>query len=416
MIYTYSQTFTPNDLIFEMSKESAQIYNKAIQLSKKGVDFKEVGKIIDKEFKEHFLLAQSRQGSYQQFYKDFKTYFEALKSYKVHPGKFSGQPKPPHKERFLKPIYFKNEAIKRKNGNLLLSTKKPNDPIEIKWNNNLPLPKYASIVFDKHTGWKINFTIETDNPIPIPSTNNKTMAIDLGVKRIATTFDGEKCTTYSGKEFLALGKLRNKLQAATQIKYANTKKESRRRKYLKRALRKNVRKIKNKEKDILHKYSRTIVNDAIKNGVKTIAIGDCSNIHNKTNLGKENNQKIQQNPEQKLKDYVVYKFQSTEGITKVIPERRTSKTCPKCGHIHKNSPVGRIFTCKNCGYIYDRDGVGSINIYSLEVSFDHDKWLNVIGRMTLPLGLKYHPNLPCRNWQTNSEPVACCQGKETTTL
>lgn len=338
-----------------------------------------------------------------------------MKSFKIDSSNFSGKPEPPHKERFLKPIYFKNEAIRRKENYLLLSTKKPNEPLKIKWKIDLPTPHFVSIIFDQYTGWKINFVIDFPENQIDQKVENGTMSIDLGVKRIATTFDGEKCTTYSGKTFLSLGKLRNKLQSETQSKYSNTGKESRRRKYLKRAFRKNVKKIKNKEKDILHKYSRMIVNDAIANDIGTIVIGDCSTIHKDTNLGKSNNQKITQNPEQKLKDYVCYKFQSTGRITKVISERRTSKTCPKCGHVHKYSPKTRTFKCQKCGYIYDRDGIGSMNIYSLEVSSDHAKWLDVIGRMTLPSGVKYYPNLPCKIFRKIPKDRSC-QGKETTML
>ncbi len=395
MIRTFSQSIKANQIIFEMAKESAKIYNQAIELHQKGTEFKNIGKIIDQKFENKFLIAQSRQASYQQYVKDFKAYLQALSAYKNNPDIFSGKPNPPHKQKFLKTIYFKSEAIRFKNDTLTLSTKKPNEPIAIKWNKSMPIPDFVTITFNNYTGWKVNLVVEYENEKPKISSSGKVMAIDLGVKRIATTFDGQNTKTYSGKEFLALNKLRNKLQAQTQRKYSNTGKESRRRKYLKRAQRKNVQKIKNKEKDILHKYSRMIVNDALANDISLIVIGDCSNIHNKTNLGKENNQKIQQNPEQKLKDYVIYKFQSTGNATKVSSERRTSKTCPNCQHLHKYSPKGRIFKCKECDFVFDRDGVGSINIFSLEVSFSHDEWLNVIGRLTRPLGLKYHPNLSC---------------------
>lgn len=392
MIRTYSQPIKATDLIFETSKESSQIYNQAIELHKRGVNFKDIGKTIDAEFDNKFLLAQSRQASYQQYSKDFKSYLEALKSYKSCPDKFSGQPKPPHKIKFIRSIYFKEEAIKYIDGNLFLSLKKPNDPIIVRWTKDLPIPQFASITFDKYKGWELHLIVEIEQSNEVVEKNDKVMSIDLGVKRVATTFDGTNTITYSGKELMSLNNLRNKLTAKTQAKYANAKKDSRRRKYLKRCLRKNIFKIKNKEKDILHKYSRMIVEDAISNNIGTIVIGDCSNTHNKTNCGK-NNQRIQQNPEQKLAKYIDYKFQSTGRLVKVISERRTSKTCPECDHVHKNSPKGRIFTCKSCGFTYDRDGVGSVNIYRLEVSLSHDEWLNVVGRLTRPLGIKYIPNL-----------------------
>ena len=83
------------------------------------------------------------------------------------------------------------------------------------------------------------------------------------------------------------------------------------------------------------------------------------------------------------------KFESVGGITEVVSERYTSRTCPKCGNIKKKSPKGRIYKCKKCKFEYDRDGVGAINIMKLNVSFNHDEWLDVVGGLTPPIGVKY---------------------------
>ncbi len=399
-IRAYSQTYKPNAFIFEMSHESSEIYNMAMKLHSEGNDFKAIGKTIYNTYKPKYLIAQSLQGSYEAYINDFKNFTKALKAYKANPSNFNGQPKPPHKEKYLRSVIFKEEAIRRRNGYLLLSVKKPFEPIRIKWGNDLPIPKYITISYDYFTGWKINMVCNTKNQNTINKSEG-VMSIDLGVKRIATTCTPVAINTYSGKEFLALGKLRNKLLAKTQSTYANTGKESRRRKYLKRAYRTNVRKIKNKEKDILHKYARRIVNDAIGNNINTIVIGNNSSTHKDTNLGKANNQKITQNPEQKLKEYIRYKFESVGGKCEIIPEYNTSRTCPSCNHIKDSSPKGRVFKCDECGFVFDRDGVGAINIYNLyinesasQVSFGLYS-LDVIGRMTLPLvfGVKYRPNV-----------------------
>ena len=98
MNHTYSQSFKPDNLIFEMAKESAQIYNRAIELHKQRIHFKYFGKIIDKEIKTQYLICESKQASYQQFCKDFTAYSRALATYRVDPSRFSGEPKPPHKK------------------------------------------------------------------------------------------------------------------------------------------------------------------------------------------------------------------------------------------------------------------------------------------------------------------------------
>lgn len=395
MIYSLSQPIKHSDLIFELSKESAAIYNQALTLHQNNhKDFSEISLIIDREFAHNCLHSQSKQASYQKYFNDFKAFSKALKEFKKSPDKFSGEPKPPHKQKFLKPIYFKQSAIRYDDNKLYLSTKRPNPPIVIRWNDTLPIPKFAIIAFDYLTGWNINFVVETKEELNNTS-SEKIMSIDLGVKRTATTFDGSKVVTYSGKELLFLNNYRNKLLAKTQEKYSKTGKESRKRKYLKRAYRKKVKYIKYKEKDILHKMSKTIINNAIKNDIGKIVIGDCLTIHKNTNLGKLNNQKINQNLEQKLRCYIKYKFSDIGRSTEVVSERYSTRKCPICGEHHK--PTNRTYKCTKCGYKYDRDGVGAINIYgdnTKKESFG-EKFLDVIGGLTPPLGWKYHPNLSC---------------------
>jgi transposase len=46
-----------------------------------------------------------------------------------------------------------------------------------------------------------------------------------------------------------------------------------------------------------------------------------------------------------------------------IDPRNTSRTCPKCGHIHKrNRPQQSIFRCLDCGYELNADLVAARNI------------------------------------------------------
>ena len=403
MIFThsYKQQFYPDSLTFEMSKESGRIYTKAMNLNKKErKNFKQIEKEMQEYVKKNskYLQSQTAQASYQSFIINLKSYFKALKEFKKDPSKFSGEPKPPHKPKFLYKLTFKKSAIRYKNGELLLSTKKPHEPIRVKWANVLPIPLWVIINYDRFEGWSINFIMEKECKELILD-QNKVMSIDLGVKRIATTFDGKSTITYSGKEIMSLVRLRNKVDAETKNRISRYKKKSREYNKLQRAKRKVIRRIKNKEKDILHKYSRQIVNNAIENKISEIVIGNNSSTHNHTDTGKEN-QKLQQNPEQKLRKFVQYKFKSVGGTSKDVPEEYTSRTCPQCNNVKNSSPKGRTYSCNNieCNFAFDRDGVGAINIYHRNVSFDHFdrfdhlKWLDVVGGLTPPIGVKYHRN------------------------
>jgi len=394
--HTYKQTFYPDSLTFELVKESGRIYSKALALNKNDKNIKEIEKEMQEYCKKNtkYLHSQSAQAAYQSFIINLKSYFKALKEYEKNPSKFSGKPKPPHKNKFMYKITFKKAAIRYKEGNLLLSIKKPHEPIKVKWAKHLPIPTWVIISYDKFEGWNINFVMEKEIK-HLNLDKNKIMSIDLGVKRVATTFDtvSKQCTTYNGKELMSLVRLRNKVDAKCKSKKSNYKKGSRKHKRISRANRRIVKRIKNKQNDILHKMSRMIVNDCIKKGIGRIIIGDSSGTHNKTNLGKEN-QKVQQNPEQKLKRFIIYKFESVGGTTEVVPEPYTSRECIKCENIKSSSPKGRTYSCDivECSFEYDRDGIGCVNILkknSKNASFDRKYWLDVVGGLTPPKGVKY---------------------------
>jgi len=404
IIHTYKQPFKPDSLTFEMAKESGRIYSKALELQKdpKFKDFKDLTKEMEKYCKENtkYLHSQSAQGSYQDFITNMKSYFKALQSFKKNPKGFSGKPKPPRRIKFLYKITFKKSAIRYKEGYLLLSVKKPLFPIKIKWNENLPLPTWAIISYDRYEGWNVNFVMEkqTEDKHEKVLTTNNILSVDLGVKRVATTFNNvnEEVITYSGKELMSLTRLRNKVVGKIKSKKSKYKKKSRRHKGISRAQRKIVKRIKNKQKDIIHKYSRKIVDYSVSLNIGKVIFGDNSSTHDETNCGK-NNQSIQQNPEQKVKNYTKYKFESVGGTVETVPEQYTSRTCPQCGCVKSNSPKGRIFICESCKFTYDRDGVGCVNIMTKNeknVSFrqangEPRAWLDVVGGLTPPKGVKY---------------------------
>jgi putative transposase len=397
---TYSQHFYEPRL-YELAKESGNIYTKAMVFFNKvrrkkniWLSNKSVARYIESTVERKFLQSQSFQASYQKLFHNLNSYRKSLKEYKINPGKFTDKPRMPRKRKFFQPIQFKKSAVKVKHGFLELTLAKGNKPVKIKWNEILPVPIFVMIQWNKDKKyWQLNCIIEKE----IGKTDlkpGKVMAIDLGLKRIAATFDGNKSITYSGKKIKSLTTGRNKINAKTQSKLSGLKKGSRKYKKVKKANKIVNFKIDNKMKDILHKTSRTIVNEAIENKISKIVIGDCSGIHTGTDCGTRNNQQIQQNPEQKLKKYIVYKFEGMGGIVETVPEKYTSQTCPGCCNKHK--PQSRIYKCPTCGFKDDRDVVGAKNIYKVSFGIDIKSKLDVIGVLTIPIGWKYYSNRDCK--------------------
>lgn len=406
------QIFDPR--LLGISKECAEVYNKAKTIfwqhleQGKWLNSFKLQKELSGTIERINLSGHAYIASIQQFSKATASWKEAKKEYNKFPQKFSGEPKPPIKDKTICPIYFKEETIRFKNGYLLLSLKKGVKPISFRWNNKLGKPIYASISWRRERGWFVSLVLEQMTQ-QAKLDSNKLLAIDLGIKRTATTFDGKETTTYSGKLIMGLTRLRNKTLGKLQAKLSKLQKHSRRYKRLKKAWRRVSTRIDNQIQDILHKQSRTIVNQCKKNKVGVIVCGDCSSIHDHTNLGKENNQIVQQNPEQRLRKYIEDKFEVIGGRVETIPEHYTSKACPKCNSL--NEPKNRNYKCKTCNFQYDRDGVGSVNIYCnymlshnvcetlqnvckapQNVSFNK---MNVVGLLTRPIGWKYKTNQDC---------------------
>lgn len=384
-----------NNQILDLAKESAQVYNQTLDIFWSNLDNGiflskfDAQKYINIERK--LLHSDSYIGSIQLAHSATQIYFKIIKKYKTNPSNFSGCPKPPKEHKSIQMIIFKKSAIRFKNGYLLLSTK--NEPLKIKWNINKGMPIYATITWKRETGWQLNLVLEREQNI-VQFVEDKLLSIDLGIKRIAATYDLDRVILYSGKLIMSLNRLRNKINAETQSKLSGLEKHSRRYKKIKSANRRVARRINDKIRDILHKYSRTIVNYCIENRIGTIVVGDCSGIHNDPNCGKKNNQKIVQHPEQKLLNYIKYKFEDIGGVVLTTPESYTSRTCPCCGKVKKSSPNGRIFKCQGCNFGYDRDGIGAINIYK-KVSCGEENKLQVVGGLTPPIGFVYKQSRDC---------------------
>jgi putative transposase len=394
---TYS-TIIKDSRLLDLAKESAQIYNFALNTFKNNLDNHvwlskfSLQKEMSGKFERVFLHSDSYIAALQQYQLAMDCARKAKKEYNKHPEKFSGEPEYPTKEKSINCIVFKHSAIRVKNRKLLLSLKTGNKPIRINWNKELGTPIYAIINWNKNAGWQAHCVLEKTVKEVTDFKKNKILAIDLGVKRIATIFDGENCITFSGKEIKSLIRLREKIKSQKKSDMDKLKKHSRKWKKINQKKRKSIFRVSNKINDVLHKTSRTIVNYAISEKIGEIVIGDNSSTHDAPNTGRITNQVITQNPEQKLRKFIKYKFESTGGIERQIPEPYTSVTCPSCGK--HNSTKTRNYKC-SCNFRYDRDGVGSVNIWGVGNKVSLGCVLNVVGALTAPSGWKYHSNQKC---------------------
>ena len=100
-----------------------------------------------------------------------------------------------------------------------------------------------------------------------------------------------------------------------------------------------------------------------KNNVKTIVIGDITDIRKDKHWRKRTSQKLHSWSFSKLTQQIEYKSIQS-GIRFVrVNERDTSKTCSCCGTIRKSNRITRgMYKCKICGRIQNADVNGATNI------------------------------------------------------
>lgn len=182
--------------------------------------------------------------------------------------------------------------------------------------------------------------------LPVIVTAEQTVApmeavgIDLGLKTIATTSDGEKLEA-------------GRWTVGNAVALANAQRRGH-----KRQAKRIHRKTANQRKDALHKFSTGIVRR-----YQTIVVGDVSSLKlAKTKMAKS----VLDSGWGMLKNFLDYKSQSAARNFSVVSESYTSVTCSLCGSLSGprgvNELIVRSWICRDCGESHDRDINAALNI------------------------------------------------------
>jgi len=175
------------------------------------------------------------------------------------------------------------------------------------------------------------------------------MGVDLGIKCPAVSY----CSDGSVK-FYGNGR-KNKYM---RRHYAYLRKRLQRSKKIDA-----VKRIDNKEqrimKDIDHKISHDIVQEAVNHDVKVIKLEQLSNIRSTTRTSRKNNPSLHTWSFYRLANYIEYKARLSGIEVVFVNPAYTSQSCPVCGK--RYHAKDRQYIC-SCGYHGHRDLVGAINI------------------------------------------------------
>ena len=175
------------------------------------------------------------------------------------------------------------------------------------------------------------------------------MGVDLGIKCPAVSYTSDGSVKFYGN--------------GRKNKYMR-----RHYKYLRKKLGKAkkpdaIKRINDKEqrimKDIDHKISREIVENAAVHDVKVIKLERLANIRSTTRTSRKNNPSLHTLSFYRLAQFIEYKAKLAGIKVEYVNPAYTSQRCPVCGSVHHAKD--RNYTC-SCGFRIHRDLLGAINI------------------------------------------------------
>jgi putative transposase len=128
----------------------------------------------------------------------------------------------------------------------------------------------------------------------------------------------------------------------------------------------------NKTRDVLHKASKFVVEEA-KRAQAKIALEDIKNIRKtKKTRSKELNFTLNSWPFAMFQAFVVYKAKLQGVQVEFVNPAYTSQRCSRCGHIDEENRKAKQFVCISCAHIEHADANAAFNIAAVSMGvFNH---------------------------------------------
>lgn len=159
-----------------------------------------------------------------------QSFFSSLKSWRIRQKTDPNAHPPKRQARFYK-VQWKDSAIRLKDGLLILSNGKGNEPLVIPWKREAP--KLVEIGWDGEQ-YELRATYLLPEPVPVKS--GIVAGIDLGEIHAAVCHTGTECFIVSGRELRSKRQYQNKLKANLSSILDTKHKGSNRRKKVKKSV------------------------------------------------------------------------------------------------------------------------------------------------------------------------------------
>ena len=298
--------------------------------------------------------AQSSQQVLRQVDKQYKSFYESIKSKKMQ-GKKVRLPKYKDKENGRNIFVYTNQCAKVSNKIVYLKTKQGTLSFNTVADN---IQQVRLVPKGNHIVVEIIYNVE----YKLKEDNKRYASIDLGLNNLCTLASNvAQSIIVNGKPLKSINHHYNKTKAILQSKLSNNKHTSKR--INKLTLRRN-RKI----KDYMHKVSRKIVDYMEANSLNTLFVGKNAGWKDSINLGKTNNQNFVSIPYNMLIQMLEYKCKLAGINIVIINEAYTSKCSfldseKICKHDrYVGRRVKRGLFISSSGILINADINGSLNI------------------------------------------------------
>ena len=238
----------------------------------------------------------------------------------------------------------------------------------LKIQSTKPNVKMIKFVYDEANDLIKCFKIYEVEQSKLKRDNSRYFSLDPGLNNIVSIYNniGIRPLLYNGRPIKSINQYYNKTNAKLRSELPNNVKSSKRLKQL--SFKRN-----NKIDYEMHKISSHIINEAVKNNISKIFIGNNSGWKNEINIGRRNNQNFVNIPHAKLFNQLLYKG-LLNGIEVIFTEESyTSKASffdkdylPKYGesdnHNFSGTRIKRGLYRDSKGNIWNADLNGAANI------------------------------------------------------
>ncbi|MGD1809686.1 RNA-guided endonuclease InsQ/TnpB family protein [Dapis sp. BLCC M126] len=194
---------------------------------------------------------------------------------------------------------------------------------------------------------------------PIPTDHSKVIALDPGVRTFITGYDGGKIVEFGHGDMGKIQRLCSHLDnLMSRIDLSVAKRQ---RRAMRKARYRIYEKIQSLVKDLHNKVAQFLVNHYKIIFIPTFATSEMV-VKSSRKLNKRTARNMLSWSHYKFQQHLINMAKRHNVLVVLCNESYTSKTCPECGHVHKQLGGNKKFHWPKCGYSAHRDWNGARNI------------------------------------------------------